>query len=174
MSARHAAEPPPADATPAAGATPAGGATAQTIERARASIRERGMRWTPQRRLLVEVLLGSDGHVTGTELVDRCRADDPETTPSTVYRTLDALEEIGLVRHSHGQDGREEYHVLPASEHGHLRCQICGGTWEIDAAEAHRLMAGLARRRGFSVDLSHLTVVGTCATCVEAGAGPVE
>jgi Fur family transcriptional regulator, ferric uptake regulator len=137
------------------------------MERARARIRERGMRWTPQRRLLVEVLLAADGHVTGTELVDRCRADDPETTPSTVYRTLDALEEIGLVRHSHGQDGREEYHVLPASEHGHLRCQVCGETWEIESTEAHRLMAGLARSRGFTLDLSHLTIVGTCASCSE-------
>ena len=71
------------------------------------------MRWTHQRRALVEVLVGSDGHVTGVELVERCKAIDPDTTPSTVYRTLDVLEGIGLVRHSHGLDGREEFHVLP-------------------------------------------------------------
>ena len=50
-----------------------------------------GLRWTPQRRVLVEVLSTSDGHVTGAELVERCRAVDPATTPSTVYRTLDVL-----------------------------------------------------------------------------------
>ncbi len=123
------------------------------------------MRWTPQRRALVEVLVGSDGHVTGVELVDRCRAIDPETTASTVYRTLDVLEEIGLVRHSHGHDGREEFHVLPSTEHGHLRCEGCGATWEIEAQEARRLTTTLARDRRFRVNLSHLTIVGRCSGC---------
>jgi len=57
----------------------------------------RGLRWTPQRRVVIDVLSRSDGHVTGAELVDRCRMVDPATTPSTVYRTLDVLEELGLV-----------------------------------------------------------------------------
>ena len=80
-------------------------------------VRERlhaeGLRWTPQRRTLVEVLSHVDGHVTGADLVERCRALDPTTTPSTVYRTLDVLEDLGYVSHHHGIDGREEYHVLP-------------------------------------------------------------
>jgi Fur family ferric uptake transcriptional regulator len=126
------------------------------------------MRWTPQRRALVEVLVAANGHVTGAELVDRCRAIDPETTASTVYRTLDVLEAIGLVRHSHGHDGREEFHVLPLTEHGHLRCEACGATWEIEAGEAKRLTRSLARGRGFRVNLSHLTIVGRCSECVSA------
>jgi Fur family ferric uptake transcriptional regulator len=142
-----------------------GGPDAVAVARSR--LHQRGMRWTPQRRMLVEVLLGSTGHVTGPELVERCRAVDPETTPSTVYRTLDALEGIGLIRHSHGLDGREEYHVLPPAEHGHLRCEVCGQTWEIDADEARRLMATLAGSRDFTLNLSHLTIVGRCANCKE-------
>lgn len=145
-------------------------ATGREVTDARAELHARGMRWTPQRRMLVEVLLASRGHVTGTELVERCRRLDPETTPSTVYRTLDALEEIGLVRHSHGADGREEYHVLPAAEHGHLRCERCGGTWEIQADEAERLTQALADGRGFELNLSHLTIVGRCAGCGDESA----
>ncbi|HEY2289651.1 MAG TPA: transcriptional repressor, partial [Thermoanaerobaculia bacterium] len=72
-----------------------------------------GLRWTPQRRTLVDVLAGTSGHMTGAELVERCRAMDPATTPSTVYRTLDVLEDLGYVSHHHGIDGREEFHVLP-------------------------------------------------------------
>ncbi len=123
------------------------------------------MRWTPQRRLLLNVLSRSNGHVTATELLERCRETDPQTTPSTVYRTLDVLEELGLVRHAHGAGGREEYHVLPEQEHGHLTCSSCGNSWEIEAAEAEGLLGGLARARGFEVDLSHLSVVGRCAEC---------
>ena len=119
----------------------------------------------PQRRTLVEVLSRTDGHVTGSELVERCRALDPETTPSTVYRTLDVLEGLGLVRHGHGADGREEFHVLPETEHGHLHCSSCGATWEIGPDEAATLVGSLEASRGFAVDLSHVTIVGRCAAC---------
>jgi Fur family ferric uptake transcriptional regulator len=128
-------------------------------------LHERGLRWTPQRRLLIEVLAQTDGHVTGAELVERCRRLDPQTIPSTVYRTLDVLEELGLLRHAHAADGREEFHVLPEREHGHLHCTSCGGTWEIEAPEAQGLVGQLRDRRGFSVDLSHLTISGLCRKC---------
>ncbi len=130
-----------------------------------ARLHDRGLRWTPQRRMLLEVLQRTDGHVTGAELVERCREVDPQTTPSTVYRTLDVLEELGIVRHGHGADGREEFHVRPAAEHGHLYCGRCGHAWEIGAGEAAPLVAALEDERGFAVDLSHLTVVGACRTC---------
>jgi Fur family ferric uptake transcriptional regulator len=131
-------------------------------------LRARGLRWTPQRRTLIDVLSRTDGHVTGAELVERCRAVDPETIPSTVYRTLDVLEELGLLRHSHGADGREEFHVLPAAVHGHLHCNGCATTWEIDAAEAAALVDSLARGRDFAVDVSHLSIGGRCHDCLAA------
>jgi Fur family ferric uptake transcriptional regulator len=145
--------------------------SAQTIDLAevRELLHARGMRWTPQRRALLEVLAETRGHITGSELLERCRQLDPETIPSTVYRTLDVLEELGLVRHAHGADGRQEFHVLPEEEHGHLRCVVCGESWEIDAAEATQILAALEAQRGFAVDLSHLAIAGTCAACRAAG-----
>ncbi len=133
-------------------------------------LRSRGLRWTPQRRALVEVLARTNGHVTTTELIERCREVDPATIASTVYRTMDVLEEMGLVRHGHGADGREEFHVLPAAEHGHLHCEGCGGTWEIDAQEGREIVRSLEQGRGFAVDLSHVTIVGRCAECRGADA----
>ena len=100
--------------------------------------------------------------MTGAELVERCRAVDPATTPSTVYRTLDVLEELGIVRHAHGADGREEFHVLPEADHGHLHCLGCRETWEIEAGEAAALVATLQAERGFAVELSHLSISGLC------------
>ena len=131
-------------------------------------LRARGLRWTPQRRTLIEVLSHADGHVTGADLVERCRVLDATTTPSTVYRTLDVLEELGMLRHSHGADGREEFHVQPEAAHGHLHCIGCGTTWEIGADEAGALVSSLERQRAFSVDLSHLSIAGRCAGCAAA------
>ena len=132
-------------------------------------LRARGLRWTSQRRVLLEVLAGIDGHVTGAELVERSRAIDPATTPSTVYRTLDVLEELGIVSHSHGAGGRQEFHVNRAADHGHLLCSSCGRTWELAPAEVQPIVEQLQRARGFIVDVDHLTVEGRCAGC---GAAP--
>jgi Fur family ferric uptake transcriptional regulator len=131
----------------------------------RERLHARGLRWTPQRRVLIEVLSRSDGHVTGAELVERCRDLDPATTPSTVYRTLDVLEDLGIVRHAHGADGREEFHVLPDADHGHLHCLGCRESWEIGAGEAAALVAALRADRGFAVELSHLSIAGLCRAC---------
>ncbi len=153
-------------------------ADAAALERAavpwdgiREQLRARGLRWTPQRRALIEVLLQSDGHVTGAELVDRCRAADPTTVPSTVYRTLDVLEELGVVRHAHGVDGREEFHVFPVTDHGHLYCTNCHGAWEVGPDEAGPLLEAIERSRGFRVQLSHLSIAGLCRECAESSAG---
>jgi Fur family transcriptional regulator, ferric uptake regulator len=131
-------------------------------------LRRRGLRWTSQRAAVVEVLAASNGHITGVELIERCRARDPGTTPSTVYRTLDVLEEIGLVRHGHGADGREEFHVLPAGEHGHLYCSVCGSTWEIDERRGEAVAAVLRADNGFELDVGHVTLVGRCRQCAAA------
>lgn len=133
-------------------------------------LRKRGLRWTPQRQHVVEVLAETHGHVTGAALVELCRARDPQTIPSTVYRTLDALEELGLVRHGHGPDGREEYHVAPLSDHGHRYCSDCGRSWEIAPATARRIVGALRDDGGFEVDLGHVTVVGRCRACQERAA----
>jgi Fur family ferric uptake transcriptional regulator len=136
----------------------------------RAELRASGLRWTPQRRTLIDVLSHADGHVTGAELIERCRAVDPATIPSTVYRTLDVLEGLGLVRHSHGANGREEFHVRPGVSHGHLHCRSCGSTWELPADEVQVVVEALRSGRGFAVDLSHLSIGGECAGCTEKAA----
>jgi Fur family ferric uptake transcriptional regulator len=128
-------------------------------------LRASGLRWTPQRRTLVEVLRECEGHVTATDLISRCRDRDGTTTPSTVYRTLDVLEEFGLIKHGHGHDGREEYHVLPEQVHGHLHCEGCGTTWEIRPETGSVIVDALAADLGFAVDLSHVTISGRCQGC---------
>ena len=134
-----------------------------------ARLRARGLRWTPQRRVLLDVLSKVDGHVTGAELVEGCRAVDPSTTPSTVYRTLDVLEELGVVSHSHGPGGRQEFHVGPAADHAHLVCRACGRRQELGRHEVQPLADEVLLRHGFDVDIEHLTIEGRCADCRAAG-----
>ncbi|MFI5254063.1 MAG: Fur family transcriptional regulator [Candidatus Limnocylindrales bacterium] len=140
-------------------------ADVMTLAGTRERLHSRGLRWTPQRRAILEVLAATDGHITGAELVERCRRRDPETTTSTVYRTLNVLEELGLVRHSHGHDGREEFHVLPGTEHGHLVCEACGATSELGSEAVRRLLDALEEQSGYRIDLNHVAVAGLCSAC---------
>ena len=132
-------------------------------------LRRRGLRSTPQRRTVIEALAEADGHVSAAELVERCRARNAATIPSTVYRTLDVLEELGLVRHGHDANGREEFHVLPAGEHGHLHCVACGTGWEIDEMRAAEIARAVRSADGFEIDIGHVTLVGRCRECTVAG-----
>ena len=132
------------------------------------ALRLRGLRWTRQRQRIAAVIVAADGHATGAELVERVRADDPTATPSTVYRTLDLLEELGLARHHHGADGREAYHLAPGDEHGHLHCRSCGAEIELDARAAAPILAAVERATGFAADLDHLSLHGRCRACRSA------
>ena len=140
---------------------------AAALPEIRAELRSRGQRWTPQRRLILEVLEQTSGHVTGSELVERCREREPDVTPSTVYRTLDVLESLGYVSHSHSGSGREEYHVLPGAEHGHLECRNCGRVIELTSGEADGLVRSVREQHGFRADVGHMTIVGLCSECDE-------
>src|SRR4029079_8957305 len=101
----------------------------------------------------------------GSGFVARCRSRDPDTTPSTVYRTLDVLEELGYLAHSHAADGREEHHVLPVAVHAHLHCSDCGASRALPATEVPALAAALRKKHGFAVDVPHLTIAGRCRDC---------
>jgi Fur family transcriptional regulator, ferric uptake regulator len=173
-SPRHDAHDGVAGAAPASetGATDTGATdTAALWSRIRDDLRSRGLRWTPQRRLILDVLEATNGHITGSELVERCRERDPDTTPSTVYRTLDVLEELGYIRHSHSAAGREEFHVLPGTDHGHLQCRACLQTWELGADVTGALVRPIERRFAFIADVGHLTITGLCAECAGAAKG---
>lgn len=128
-------------------------------------LRSSGHRLTPQRELVlaaVETL----GHATPDEVYAEVRTHSDSINLSTVYRTLELLDELGLIRHAHLTDRAPTYHSARGHEHAHLVCRDCGRVISIDRAEMETALAGLAGERGFAPDYGHLTVFGTCAECV--------
>ncbi|MCW2498000.1 transcriptional repressor, partial [Jatrophihabitans sp.] len=104
------------------------------------------------------------GHATPEQLSDAV----PEVDLTTVYRTLELLEELGLVRHAHLGHGPPSYR--PAEDdHIHIVCHGCGRV--VDAAPdlVDELEARLARDNDFVLDRSHFTVFGRCQDCVASG-----
>ena len=84
---------------------------------------------------------------------------------STVYRTLEVLEELGLVRHAHLSDRAPTYHSVRDHEHFHLVCRNCQKVISVDPDVLSPLLDRLQADHGFSADIGHLTVFGTCRDC---------
>ena len=132
----------------------------------RLALREKGYRLTPQRELILAAV-DELGHATPDEVLAQVRQHTSTVNASTVYRTLEVLEELGLVRHAHLSDRAPTYHSTRGHEHFHLVCRDCHQVISVPAADAAPFVESLATRHAFSPDLGHLTVFGRCHDCEE-------
>jgi Fur family transcriptional regulator, ferric uptake regulator len=132
------------------------------------ALRRAGGRVTTARRLVVETLLSTHEHLTADDVASRIHGDHPEVHLSTVYRTLDALESIGLVAHTHVGHGPAVYHVSVPHEHQHMVCEKCGGVVDIPAASLDDLCTRLRAEYGFELHIGHFALLGHCRGCGEA------
>jgi Fe2+ or Zn2+ uptake regulation protein len=136
----------------------------ERLERILALLRADGGRVTSARRALVEALLAAEAHVTADDLAARVQAAHPEVHRSTVYRTLEALERIGVVVHSHLGHGGGVYH-LADERHQHLVCEQCGAVVEVPDEVFTPLARTVHKRYGFTIEPGHFALVGRCAAC---------
>ncbi len=133
----------------------------------RAVIHAAGMRVTPQREALMASVWRLR-HATADSLVADLAGADASVNLSTVYRGLDVLERIGLVRHAHLGSGTPTYHIATASHHVHLQCNDCGRVSSIAVAEAAQFISEVRSRTGFEADLTHAAIYGRCRECAVA------
>jgi Fur family ferric uptake transcriptional regulator len=128
-------------------------------------IRASGKRMTVQRRLVLEALERAKHHTTAEQIAARIRARHPQIDPSTVYRNLESLEELGYVTHTHFEDRVTRWHLADAHRHGHLVCRQCGAELEVPMTLLEPLARRLKAEHGFQADLAHSAVVGICRGC---------
>ena len=129
-------------------------------------LRESGHRLTPQRELVlaaVETL----GHATPDEVYAEVRTHSSAINLSTVYRTLELLDDLGLIHHAHLSDRAPTYHATSGHEHSHLVCRGCHKVISVERADMEAALGPLAKRHGFSPDYGHLAVFGTCEDCAD-------
>jgi Fur family ferric uptake transcriptional regulator len=128
------------------------------------ALRASGYRVTPQRQLVLEAVTRLE-HATPEEIYAEVRQTAVGVNVSTVYRTLELLEQVGLVTHTHLGHGAHRYHLAAEAKHIHLVCRVCGGITELDQAAVGPLVKSLDADYGFETDVGHLTVFGTCGRC---------
>ena len=129
-----------------------------------ARLREQGLRLTPQRQLILRAV-EELGHATPDEVLAHVRSQVSSVNASTVYRTLEVLEELGLVRHTHLSDRAPTYHSTTEHEHVHVVCRRCHAVRSYDPALVAPVVDALADD-GFAMDVGHLAIFGVCAECL--------
>jgi Fur family ferric uptake transcriptional regulator len=129
------------------------------------ALRKQGLRMTPQRRLIAEAVASLDSPITAERVHRYVVLQFPDVHLTTVYRTLETLEEVGLLRHTHIHGGVAHYHLADQPVHQHLVCEGCGGEEELDPEVLEPLASELRMQYGFIAALGHTAIVGRCRNC---------
>jgi Fur family transcriptional regulator, ferric uptake regulator len=128
------------------------------------TLQEKGFKLTPQRRLIVDIIHEAAEHLSADDIIARVQAKMPGVNKSTIYRTLDILEQSGCVVKSESAD-HFIYHHSEEGHHHHLVCHRCGQTIACSEDLFLEIENKLARQYGFKADFKHLLISGLCGNC---------
>ena len=128
------------------------------------TLKKKGLKLTPQRLLITEIIHDAHGHITAGEIISKVQEQMPGVNKSTIYRTLDILEGAGCVYKS--EQGNEAiYHHDHEGHHHHLKCSRCGRTIAAEEGLFDSVQRSVQKKYGFQADFKHLIVTGLCGEC---------
>ena len=128
------------------------------------TLKERGLKLTPQRRVILDIIHDSAGHLSAEEIIEYVQTKVPGVNKSTIYRTLELLEGLGCVFKSES-GGRFIYHHAEEGHHHHLVCRSCGKSVDCDEDVLSPVSRKLRDKYGFQVDFKHMILIGFCRKC---------
>ena len=125
---------------------------------------ERGFRITPQRRVILHILLHANTHLTPAEVYEEACISLPGLTETTVYRTLEFLAQVGLAQEAFSETSKSAYEISEHTHH-HLICRKCGHEVEIPHIKLDIFCKNLEAETGFQLMQNHLSFFGICPAC---------
>jgi Fur family transcriptional regulator, ferric uptake regulator len=143
-------------------------AEAPDLEAAAAFVRASGLRLSAARRLVLEALYRADGPLTADRIAGGLDGQLPRSDVASVYRNLEALEEIGLVRHVHLGHGPGLYVRASAGVSEYLLCDRCGAVRAVDPERLDAVRAQIRREFGHEARFNHFPIAGLCPDCAHA------
>ena len=132
------------------------------------TLKEKGLRLTRQRQILLELIEQTGEHLHAERLFQLAKEKDPKLNRVTVYRTLKTLKEGGLVDEldlMHYGGDQHYYETRRKQEHAHVICLRCGKVEEFFGETLHRLRRQIESHFGFQILLARTEVGGYCAHC---------
>jgi Fur family ferric uptake transcriptional regulator len=146
--------------------------TAADVEAAVAAVRERGLRLSAARRSVIEALFASEAPVSAEDIAGGLGGRLPRSDLTSVYRNLEVLEELGLVRHVHLGHAPGLYTLAGRMEQEYVVCERCSEHIALPAQRLQRAREAIRRETGYEVRFTHFPIVGVCPACAGSGAEP--
>ena len=128
-------------------------------------LRARGLRVSAARRLLLEALYAAPRPISAEEIAGGLAGRLPPSDLASVYRNLERLEELGLVRHVHLGHGAGRYAPATSRAEDVVVCEGCGGIAELAPGALDAARAAVRLASGFEPRFGHFPVVGLCPNC---------
>ena len=128
-------------------------------------LREYGLRVTPQRLLLIDIVRNLPDHFTAEDVYRRVIVSYPTVSLVSVYRSLETFRKLGLVTRTEIGDASAAYEWALGDRHHHLICNVCGQTQDLEDAVLTPLRTALQSNYGFHAAIDHYAIFGTCAHC---------
>ncbi len=104
----------------------------QYVNSSNEMLRKRGYRLTPQRFMILSVIQEAEEHLSIDQITERVQERNPYVSLSTIYRTLELLRELGLVRENHLPGEQPHYEAAEGKAHHHLVCRNCRAIIHLD------------------------------------------
>ncbi|MGH3013119.1 MAG: Fur family transcriptional regulator [Gaiellaceae bacterium] len=137
----------------------------EDVAAAIAALRERGLRVSSARRLVLESLFAADGPVSADRIAEGVAGRVPRSDLASVYRNLETLEQLGIVRHVHLGHGAGLYELASAAEREYLVCESCDAVRAVPASELDEVRQSIQEAFGFHARFAHFPIVGLCPHC---------
>lgn len=133
------------------------------------ALRGSGQKVTPQRMLILGCVRHTGGHITASQILETVRRSYPFVDASTVYRTLAVAKDLRLVSETNLGSGDNLFEWIDAERHHHLICRVCGNVSSLEERHLDVLASTVESETGFSADIDHIAIFGTCSDCREQG-----
>jgi Fur family ferric uptake transcriptional regulator len=137
------------------------------LEEAIEVVRRGGLRLTSSRRLVLEALLTAREPISAEEIADGLGGRMTQSDIASVYRNLETLGELGLVRHFHAGHGPGRYVLTGFGDREYLACESCGALESVEPAALDGVRAAVRELAGFEARFSHFPIVGLCPRCAK-------
>lgn len=141
----------------------------EVIDELKKIVKQKGLKYTEQREVVLNVLLHADEHLTAEEIYNLIKTKNPDSNIgiATVYRALSFLEEVNLITSiNFGVDGKK-YESNKKEHHDHLICTSCGKIIEFLDDEIEKRQDRIAKKNKFKITSHSMQLYGTCPECQE-------
>jgi Fur family ferric uptake transcriptional regulator len=136
-----------------------------SVDEAIAALRASGLRLSASRRIVLEVLFQAEAPLSADQIAEGITDRVPSSDIKSVYRNLEALEKLGLVRHTHLGHGPGLYALAGQGEREYLVCERCRTVTAVDPAQLDQIRSAIAGQFGFAASFTHFPITGLCAAC---------